>query len=147
MNEEVLNRISDFLSKWGLWQVLIIIAITLVTLLAKIPIKKAAESYEAKTGTDKSVITWTISVIPFVLGFVAALLLDLGGKGWSAELVAWEDVVKQASVLGTASIGVFEAVKKWGEAASAKKLKSKSSGSSSSGGSSATTKSNVVKLK
>lgn len=125
MDENILNQISDFLSKWGFWQLIAIVLIVILTLVIKIPIKKAAEKYQAKTGIDKSVITWTISVIPFALAFVAALVLDLWGRAWDVNAIEWPTVVKQASVLGGASIGVFEAFKKWAEALTAKKTAAK----------------------
>lgn len=122
MDENIIQAISSFLSKWGFWQLVAIVSIVVLTLIVKIPIKKGAEKYQAKTGVDKSAITWVITLIPFVFAFVAALLLDLLTKSWDVDLIDWAEVVKQCSVLGTASIGLFEAVKKYGEAFAAKKV-------------------------
>ena len=125
MDENIISQISGFLSEWGFWQLIAIALITLLTLVLKIPIKRAAEKYQAKKKIDKSVITWTISLIPFVLAFAAALVLDLWERSWNVNTIEWPSVVKQASVLGGASIGIFEAIKKWAQASTAKKTAKK----------------------
>lgn len=122
MDENVIQTIGDFLSKWGFWQLIAIASIVILTLVLKIPIKKAAEKYQAKTGVDKSIITWVISIIPFVLGFVAALLLELLAQNWDVNLIDWAEVTKQCSVLAVTAIGIFETVKKFVEAFTAKKV-------------------------
>lgn len=122
MDESMIIQISEFLSKWGFWQLLSIMVIVLLTMILKQPIKKAAERYQERTGVDKSVITWVISIIPFVLGFGAAFILELVSLSWDVNLVDWASVTKQASVLSTAAMGLFEMIKKWAEAFTAKKI-------------------------
>lgn len=125
MNEETINQIIDFLSQWGFWQVAVIASIVLLTTIIKIPLYIAGEKYEKKTGVDKSRITWIISLIPFILGFVGALILHLWPEHWDVNTVEWSSIVKQAGVLGTASMGSYEFVKKLGMGWSAKSLAAK----------------------
>lgn len=119
--EDTINSIIGFLNAWGFWQLVIILLIILLTALIKIPIKKAAENFAIKNNVDKSVITWTISLIPFILAFIGALILQLINIHWDVTIIDWQVVVKDASILGGAAIGVFEAFKKWVEASAAKK--------------------------
>lgn len=120
MNEETIAKISDFLSQWGFWQIIAICLIVLVTQVIKIPLYKAGERYQEKTGVNKSRVTWVISIIPFILAFVGALVLHLWPKGWDVNQIEWPVVTKQAGVLGTAAMGVYEFFKKLAKAATAK---------------------------
>ena len=104
--EDTINSIIGFLNAWGFWQLVIILLIILLTALIKIPIKKAAENFAIKNNVDKSVITWTISLIPFILAFIGALILQLINIHWDVTIIDWQVVVKDASILGVA-VGLF----------------------------------------
>jgi len=73
-----MNEVVTFLNQWFLWELLIIIVAVLLTQALKFPIKKAGEKFGAKTGKDKSIITVWISIIPFVVSFIWAFVLNLG---------------------------------------------------------------------
>lgn len=123
MNQETIDKIVAFLGQWGFWQVAVIAAIVLLTLVVKIPLYRAGEKYQAKTGINKSRVTWVISLIPFIFAFIGALCLYLWPIGWNVNSLVsddWAIIVKNAGVLGTAAIGVYEFFKKIAKAATAK---------------------------
>ena len=120
MDEQTIFEIAEILSEWGFWQLLAITMIILLTAILKIPIKRAAIKYQEQTGIDKSVITWVISILPFIFAFGVSLVLELWSLNWNPDNIKWAEVIKQTSMLGTASMGAFELVKKYAQAATAK---------------------------
>lgn len=123
--EQIIETIISFLNQWGFWELVAIVLIVILTCVLKIPIYKAAVKYQEKHGVDKSFITWVISVIPFVLAFVFALILHLWSQNWNVAIVVWSVVIKNTTALGAGAIGIFELIKKFVQAATAKKIYNK----------------------
>lgn len=112
MDEELIQQIVSFLSKYYGWELIIIGLTIALTMLVKIPIRKAADKYAQKNNIDKSVITWVIGVFPFVFSFILVFLLYFYRAGWNLDAISWKMVVVEASTLGGAAIGVYEFIKK-----------------------------------
>lgn len=121
MDEQTIQQIVSFLSKYYGWE-LIIIGITIgLTFLVKIPIRKAADKYAEKYNVDKSVITWVIGVLPFVFAFLCLVPLYLYRVDWKFDSISWKGVVTETATLGAAAMGVYEFVKKFIQGIKAKK--------------------------
>ena len=124
MDQNTAEQIAQFFDKWGLAQALAIILIMTITWFVKLPIYHAGQKYAEKYGVDKSAVTWCIGLIPFVLGFVAALVIALWGNGWDAKTLEWSGIVKQSGTLAAGAMGAYEFVKVLFKGAQASKEKS-----------------------
>lgn len=120
MGQSILDWFVAFFTTYGYRGVLILLVIGLTELL-KWPIKKAAERYAEKTGYDKSIVTWVIAIIPFILTFVWVLLIELYVLSWNIDAVAWKEVAENTAAYGGAAVATFEIFKKIMQAFRAKK--------------------------
>lgn len=111
MNPEDIKIIVDMLSKYYVWEVLIMGAAIGLTMILKLPIKKKAVKLEKKYGVDKSMLTWITALIPYVLCFGMVFILFWYRSDW-ALTVDWALIAKEAALLGSGAIGIYEAIKK-----------------------------------
>ena len=112
MNFEELQPIIDMLSKYYVWEILIIgIAIGL-TMILKLPIKKKAIKLQEKYKIDKSMLTWITALIPYVLCLIMVFVLFWYKSEWNVETLDWQAIVREGFVLGSGAIGLYEAIKK-----------------------------------
>jgi hypothetical protein len=112
MDQNIIPEIVAFLSKYGLLVGLLAIAIAGLTELIKIPIYRAAEKYQAKTGIDKSVITWSITLVAQALSVLAAVIIGLAETGWDVGAVDWASISATALSIYAGSTGFYEIIKK-----------------------------------
>lgn len=120
MDPNIIQEIMSFLSKWYIWELIIMVIAILLTLLIKIPIKKRAEEWQAKYKIDKSKITWINAIFPYI--FVAAMVFILYWykSGWNMNLKDpefWKNVGTRTGILGSGAIGLYELIKKLKQAA------------------------------
>lgn len=115
----------NFISKYGLGDAIVIVAIIILTWIIKGPIKKAGLRYAEKYSVDKSAVTWVISLIPYALALIAAFVISLWENKWDISKVDWATVVKQMAVLAGASQGVYETINVTWKGAQARKEKAK----------------------
>ena len=124
MEPTLWQEIMEFLSKWYLWEILIMLGAILLTLIVKIPIKRAAIKMEEKYKIDKSKITWINGMFPYIFVFIAVFLLFWSKLNWTLELrdpQFWKDVGTRTGVLGSGAIGLYELIKKIKQAVIASK--------------------------
>lgn len=114
MDQEMIQYISEFLSKFYIWEILIIILVILLTTFIKIPIKKKALKLQEKYGVDKAMLTWVTALIPYVLCLSMVFVLFWYKSGWSEYLdqLDYSGIISEGLVLGSGAIGLYEAVKK-----------------------------------
>lgn len=120
MDPNVIQEIMSFLSKWYIWELIIMIVAILLTLVAKIPIKKAAVRWQEKYGIDKSKITWVNAIFPYIFIFIMVFVLFWYKAGWNLELKDpdfWKNVGTRTGILGSGAIGLYELIKKLKQAA------------------------------
>jgi len=117
------QSVIDFFSTWGFAQAFCIILIFVLTELTKRPIYKAGLKYAEKYGVDKSVITWTISLLAFAYAFIMMFLFSYWKAAWNFLSIDWTYVVKQSLIVAPASMGVYEWFKKGYQASQAYKEK------------------------
>ena len=115
MEPTMWQEMMEFLSKWYLWEILIMLGAILLTLIVKIPIKRAAIKMQEKYGIDKSKITWINGIFPYIFVFIAVFLLFWSKVNWTFDLKDpqfWKDVGTRTGVLGSGAIGLYELIKK-----------------------------------
>ena len=114
MDQEVIQVIADFLSKFYIWEAIIIVVAIALTGLLKLPIKKQALKLQEKYGVDKSMLTWVTALIPYSLCFIMVFVLYWYKSGFTGqlELLDYQAIVSEGIILGSGSIGLYEAVKK-----------------------------------
>ena len=114
MSEEVITVIAQFLSKFYIWEAIIIVLAIALTGLLKLPIKKQAIKLQEKYGVDKSMLTWITALIPYVLCLVMVFMLYWYKSGFVGDLESldFQAIVSEGIILGSGSIGLYEAVKK-----------------------------------
>ncbi len=115
MDPSIIQEIVQFLSKWYIWELIIIVAAILLTLVVKIPIKNAAIKWEEKYGIDKSKITWINAVFPYIFVFIFVFILYWYKANWSLTLKDpdwWKAVGLRTATLGSGAIGLYELIKK-----------------------------------
>lgn len=114
MDQEVIQVIADFLSKFYIWEAIIIVVAIALTGLLKLPIKKQALKLQEKYGVDKSMLTWVTALIPYALCFIMVFVLYWYKSGFTGqlELLDYQAIVSEGIILGSGSIGLYEAVKK-----------------------------------
>lgn len=115
MDSNMIKEIVDFLSMWYIWEIIIIVLAILITLLVKIPIKRAAIKWQEEYGIDKSKITWINGIFPYIFVFIMVFVLFWYKSGWDMELKDpqfWKDVGSRTAILGSGAIGLYELIKK-----------------------------------
>ena len=127
MDPEIINTVVNFLSKYFIWEIIIMLLIVGITALLKLPIKKAAEKLEEKYKVDKSILTWTIGFIPPFLAAIAIFILYWYKSGWSMKLEAeeWAAMFTEIGVVASGAIGIYEFFKKMFQGAKAVAEKNK----------------------
>lgn len=115
MDEEIIYYIVDFLSKFYIWEIIIIVLAIALTGIFKLPIKKRALKLQEKYGVDKSMITWITALIPYVLCLSMVFVLYWYKAGFIAELetLDYAGIVTEGLLLGSGAIGLYEAIKKF----------------------------------
>lgn len=112
MNPEDLQLIINMLSKYYVWEILIIGVAIGLTMILKLPIKKKAVKFQEKYGVDKSMLTWITALIPYVLCLTMVFVLFWYRAGWTMETLNWQAIVTEGMLLGSGAIGLYEAIKK-----------------------------------
>ena len=112
MNPEDLQLIINMLSKYYVWEILIIGVAIGLTMILKLPIKKKAVKLQEKYGVDKSMLTWITALIPYVLCLTMVFVLFWYRAGWTMETLNWQAIVTEGMLLGSGAIGLYEAIKK-----------------------------------
>lgn len=114
MNPEELQEIINILSKFYIWEILIIGIAILLTAILKLPIKKKAVKLQEKYGVDKSMLTWITALIPYILCAIMVFLLYWYRAGFvnKLESLDYAAIFTEAGLLGSGAIGLYEAVKK-----------------------------------
>lgn len=114
MDEELIQYVVDFLSRFYIWEILIIIVAIALTMIFKIPIKNKAKQLQDKYGVDKSMLTWVTALIPYVLCLGMVFTLFWYKSGWTKEIdsLDFSAIVTEGILLGSGAIGLYEAVKK-----------------------------------
>ena len=114
MNPEEIQTLIDILSKFYIWEILIIGLAILLTAIIKLPIKKKAVSLQEKYGVDKSMLTWITALIPYVLCFIMVFILYWYRAGFPSKLdsLDYAAIFTEMGILGSGAIGIYEAVKK-----------------------------------
>lgn len=115
MDPEVIKLITDYLSKFYIWEILIILLAILLTTFIKIPIKRKALRLQKELGVDKSIITWITALIPYVLCLISCFVLYWYKAGWGFKVLSsldYSGLVTEGLLLGSGAIGLYEAVKK-----------------------------------
>ena len=115
MDPNIIQEIMSFLSKWYIWELIIMIIAILLTLLAKIPIKKYAEKWQEKYQIDKSKITWINAIFPYVFVAIMVFILYWYKSGWDMNLKDpgfWKNIGSRTGILGSGAIGFYELIKK-----------------------------------
>lgn len=114
MNPEDLQYLVGILSKYYIWEILIMgIAIGL-TMILKLPIKNKAIKLQEKYGVDKSMLTWITALIPYVLVAIMVFFLFWYRADFTEKLdsLEWSRIATEIGVLGSGAIGLYEAIKK-----------------------------------
>lgn len=114
MNPENIQTIIDFLSKYYIWEIVIMLIALGLTMLIKLPIKNKAVKLEEKYGVDKSILTWTIAFIPYVLTAIMVFVLYWYKSNWALKFdsLEWSQMISEIGIIGSGAIGIYEAVKK-----------------------------------
>lgn len=114
MDQEMIKYIADFLSKFYIWEILIILIAIALTGILKLPIKKHALKLQEKYGVDKSMLTWITALFPYILCLlmVFALFWYKAGFPESLESLDFSGIITEGLLLGSGAIGLYEAVKK-----------------------------------
>lgn len=115
MDEEMIKVIVDYLSKFYIWEILIILLAILLTAFIKIPIKKRALKLQKELGVDKSIITWVTALFPYLICLLSCFALYWYKAGWGLEVLPaldYSGIVTEGLLLGSGAIGLYEAVKK-----------------------------------
>ena len=112
MNPEDLELIISMLSKYYIWEIIIIGVAIGLTMILKLPIKKKAVKLQEKYGVDKSMLTWITALIPYVLCLTMVFVLFWYRSGWTMETLNWQGIATEGVLLGSGAIGLYEAIKK-----------------------------------
>lgn len=114
MNPEEITVIIDFLSKFYIWEIIIIGVAIGLTMIFKLPIKKHAIKLQEKYGVDKSMLTWITALIPYVLCFIMIFVLYWYRSGFTDKFdsLAWAGIMTETGLLGSGAVGLYEAIKK-----------------------------------
>lgn len=115
-----MNEFLEWLSNYSFLEICLFLCVILLTELVKWPIKVAAEKYEEKTGISKSRITWVLPFLPFIFCVIYSIIYNGIQCGWDTDVMSWLDIIKQAIILSTTTIGFYEVGKKFVEAIIAK---------------------------
>lgn len=115
MNPEELKSIIDFLSKFYIWEIIIIGVAIGLTMIFKLPIKKHAYKLQTKYGVDKSMLTWITALIPYVLCFIMIFVLYWYRSGFTDKFdsLEWAAIMTETGLLGSGAVGLYEAIKKF----------------------------------
>ena len=110
---EELRQILDALGIHSLKVAAAILAVTLLTSLVKIPVKRAANKY-AESGGNKSLINALIVFICITLSFLAALFLELLRVNWDWSAIAWggkvSDVLPNWAIIAVMSSTLYSII-------------------------------------
>lgn len=110
---EELRQILDALGIHSLKVAAAILAVTLLTSLVKIPVKRAANKY-AENGGNKSLINALIVFICITLSFLAALFLELLRVNWDWSAIAWggkvSDVLPNWAIIAVMSSTLYSII-------------------------------------
>lgn len=120
MDPNIIQEIMSFLSKWYIWELIIMVIAILLTLVFKIPIKKRAEKWQAKYKIDKSKITWINAIFPYIFVAIMVFILYWYKSGWNMNLKDpefWKNIGTRTGILGSGAIGLYELIKKLKQAA------------------------------
>ena len=113
MDENMIKYIADFLSKFYIWEIIIILLAILLTAFIKLPIKKKAIKLEKELGVDKSMLTWVSALIPYFLCLIMVFVLFWYKAGWGkVASLEYSGIITEGLLLGSGAIGLYEAVKK-----------------------------------
>ena len=114
MDEELIQYVVEFLSRFYIWEILIILVAIALTMVIKIPISNQAKKLREKYAVDKSMLTWVIALIPYVLCLGMVFTLYWYKAGWTSEVESldFSAIVTEGLLLGSGAIGLYEAVKK-----------------------------------
>ena len=114
MNPEEIEIILKILSKFYIWEILIIGITIGLTMILKLPIKKHAVKLQEKYGVDKSMLTWVTALIPYALCFIMVFLLYWYRSEFAPALdsLEWTAIMTETGLLGSGAIGLYEAIKK-----------------------------------
>ena len=110
---EELRQILDALGIHSLKVAAAILAVTLLTSIVKIPVKRAANKY-AENGGNKSLINALIVFICITLSFLAALFLELLRVNWDWSAIAWggkvSDVLPNWAIIAVLSSTLYSII-------------------------------------
>lgn len=110
---EELRQILDALGIHSLKVAAAILAVTLLTSIVKIPVKRAANKY-AENGGNKSLINALIVFICITLSFLAALFLELLRVNWDWSAIAWggkvSDVLPNWAIIAVMSSTLYSII-------------------------------------
>ena len=114
MDQDVINVIVEFLSKFYIWEIIIIVLAIALTGILKLPIKKQALKLQEKYGVDKSMLTWVAALFPYILCLIMVFMLFWYKSGFTSSLESldYQGIVTEGILLGSGAIGLYEAVKK-----------------------------------
>lgn len=114
MDQEIIEVITEFLSKFYIWEIIIILLAIALTGILKLPIKKHALKLQEKYGVDKSMLTWISALIPYTLCLLMVFFLFWYKSGFvsNLELLDYQGIITEGILLGSGAIGLYEAVKK-----------------------------------
>lgn len=121
--ETIIESISQVFTSYGMITGLIIFGTIISVNLVKAPIKRAAEKYAQKNGLDKAVITQYLVFLPIIFSFIFTLLSSLINVKFQFASIDWSILLSQVTVNSTASIAVYESIKKAMDAYVSKKAK------------------------
>lgn len=114
MDQEMIEYIAEFLAKFYIWEIIIILIAIALTGILKLPIKKKALKLQEKYGVDKSMLTWVSGLIPYALCLIMCFILFWYKSGWSMQfdVLDWSGIITEGLLLGSGAIGLYEVVKK-----------------------------------
>jgi len=114
MNPEDLQYLVGILSKYYIWEILIMGVAIGLTMILKLPIKNKAVKLQEKYGVDKSMLTWITALIPYVLVAIMVFFLFWYRADFTEKLdsLEWSRIATEIGVLGSGAIGLYEAIKK-----------------------------------
>ena len=125
--EGIINSLKSLFTAFGMRTAIVIISTVAIVNIIKIPILKYADRKSKEYGSEKSLYTKFITLLPMVVAFLLELIIELIVTRFQIMAIDFGALCTRGVTYGGLAVATYESVKKQLEAYVAKKTLSSSS--------------------